>query len=232
MHTLDRLIKFMTLGENDASVEKTVIKLAAASVLEILKDTIPNYKVSFKISLYCRFVYIFSYQIADHDSQDKNVKLKKDTLKLHKFETALLGCVKRYLVKCERIVSESKNEQKNNKVSLAPHALRCMTELLVAHPEFNYSENMIQFVVPYLNSPQESLRSIVKAACDKLFKNDKKGQVSLLIVRSINHHLKSKKRERIRPEMLNVLLALKLYHLENPKDIASSHLEAKKVKKS
>ncbi len=46
MHTLDRLIKFMTLGENDASVEKTVIKLAAASVLEILKDTIPNYKVS------------------------------------------------------------------------------------------------------------------------------------------------------------------------------------------
>ena len=88
MYLLDRLIKFMTLGQNDCSVEKTVIKLAAASIVEILKDIIPNYK------------------IADHETQDKTVKLKKDTLKLHRYETALLGCIKRFLVKCERIVSD------------------------------------------------------------------------------------------------------------------------------
>ena len=82
---LDKLMRFMTLGHNDSSVENTVIKLASASVLEILKDIIPNYK------------------IADHETQDKAVKLKKDTLKLHKYETALLNCVKRFLVKCERI---------------------------------------------------------------------------------------------------------------------------------
>ena len=93
MFLLDRLIKFMTLGQNDCSVEKTVIKLAAASVVEILKDIIPNYK------------------IGDHETQDKSVKLKKDTLKLHKHETALLNCVKRFLVKCERIVSEDKNSR-------------------------------------------------------------------------------------------------------------------------
>ena len=78
-------MRYMTLGHNDSSVENTVIKLASASLLEILRDIIPNYK------------------IADHETQDKNVKLRKDTLKLHRYETALLNCVKRFLVKCERI---------------------------------------------------------------------------------------------------------------------------------
>ena len=204
MFLLEKLIKFMTLGQNDPSVESTVIKLASASVLEIFKDIIPSYK------------------IADHEENDKNVKLKKDTLKLHKYETALLGCVKRFLVKCERIVSE------NKKSTLAPHALSCMMNLLVAHPEFNFTENVIQFTVPYLNCPFENLRQIAKQGLDQVFKNDKRGQVSYLVVRSINHHLKTKKRDRIKPEMLNVLLSLKLYHLENTKDIATAHLEAMK----
>ena len=47
-----------------------------------------------------------------------------------------------------------------------------------------------------------------------------------MVVRSINHHLKVKKRERVKPEMLNVLVSLKLYHLDNPKDIATAHLQA------
>ena len=51
-----------------------------------------------------------------------------------------------------------------------------------------------------------------------------------MVVRSINHHLKVKKRERVKPEMLNVLLSLKLYHLENPKDIATAHLQALNLK--
>ena len=38
--------------------------------------------------------------------------------------------------------------------------------------------------------------------------------------------MKTKKRERVRPEMLNVLLSLKLYHLESTKDIATGHLQA------
>ena len=203
---LDKIMRYMTLGHNDSSVENTVIKLASASVCEILKDIIPNYK------------------ILDHEEQDKSVKLKKDTLKLHKYETALLNCVKRFLVKCERIVSEDKN-------NLAPHAMHCMTELLISHPEFNFTENIIQFSVPYLNHAHHELRSMVKSALDRLFKADKKGSVSFLVVRAINHHLKSKKRAKIREEMLNVLLSLKLYHLENPNEIATAHLNSAKKKR-
>ena len=148
----------LILGQNDASVENTIIKLASASCLEIFKDIIPNYK------------------IAEHEN-DKNVKLKKETLKLHRFESALLNCVKRFLVKCERIVSEDK------KSTLAPHALKCLMELLISNPEFNFTENIIQFTVPYLNSAVNSLRNTVKDGIERLFKNDKKGQVSYLTVR-------------------------------------------------
>ena len=58
--------------------------------------------------------------------------------------------------------------------------MHCMTELLISHPEFNFTENIIQFSVPYLNNANLELRSIVKNGLDRLFKNDKKGQVSYL----------------------------------------------------
>ena len=74
--------------------------------------------------------------------------------------------------------------------SLAPHAMTCLMELLVSHPEFNYAENIIQFSVAYLNSSNVKLRQTVKEGIIKLFKNDKRGQVSYMTVRSINHHLK------------------------------------------
>ena len=159
---LDKLIKFMTLGHNEASVEKTIIKLASATILEIFKDVLPNYK------------------ILDHEESDSTVKLKKETLKLHKYETSLLNCVKRYLVKLERIVSEKDNLQ-------APHALKCMLEILLHKPEFNFMENIVQFCVPYLNS---HLRFEVAKSIEKLFKQDKKGQISYFVVKTINAHMK------------------------------------------
>lgn len=104
--------------------------------------------------------------------------------------------------------------------------MTCLMELLIAHPQFNFTENIIQFSVAYLNSPIVKLRQTVHTGLIRLFKNDKRGQVSYMAVRCINHHLKSKKREKVRPEMLDVLLSLKMYHLENPKDIATGHLQA------
>ena len=74
----------------------TVSKLAALSVCEILKDIIPNYKI-----------------IDTSSGQNKEEKLKKDTLKLQKYENAILICTKNYLIKLERIVTNSrKNEKK------------------------------------------------------------------------------------------------------------------------
>jgi hypothetical protein len=84
MFLLDRLIRFMTLGQNENCVENTVIKLASSSVLEILKDLIPN-------------------------------------------------------------------------LNLAPHSLRCMTELSVAHPDQTVTYNFLVRPIYGSISPPTSL---------------------------------------------------------------------------
>ena len=63
----------------------TVAKLAALSVCEILKDIIPNYKI-----------------IDTSAGHEKDLKLKKDTMRLQKYENAILTCTKNYLIKVRR----------------------------------------------------------------------------------------------------------------------------------
>ena len=39
-----------------------------------------------------------------------------------------------------------------------------MCELLVAHPQFNFAPNMVNLLVPYLNSRDDADRAAAKAA--------------------------------------------------------------------
>jgi hypothetical protein len=78
-------------------VQATVHRLAAASVLEILKDVTPGYRIL-------------------HPEQQTTEKLKKDTLRLHKYETALLRCYKTFLLKLEKLVNLFKSKERAGKV--------------------------------------------------------------------------------------------------------------------
>ena len=88
------------------------------------------------------------------------------------------------------------------------------SELLKSHPYFNYmSDNVVNFLVPFLNASDLQLRRIVAEAINHVFLNDKRGEASYAIVKKINHHLKTKTHEKIRPDMLEVLLSIPLYSL-------------------
>ena len=98
--------------------------------------------------------------------------------------------------------------------SCQSYAIHCTCELLKAHPHFNYmQDNVVNFIVPHLNSSDIKVRSIVQNALMHIFANDKRGEISYATVKKINHHLKTKTHEKIRPEMLQVLLSLRLYIL-------------------
>jgi nucleolar complex protein 3 len=58
-------------------------------------------------------------------------------------------------------------------------ALTCMCDLLVAHPYFNYSHNLVQMLVPYLNHPLSAVRQLCANSICTVFRNDKKGEISL-----------------------------------------------------
>lgn len=60
-----------------------------------------------------------------------------------------------------------------------------MCDLLVSHPYFNYSQNIAQVLVPFLNNSRNNVRELVKNAIKTVFKEDKKEEVTLRVRTSI-----------------------------------------------
>jgi hypothetical protein len=56
------------------------------------------------------------YRILHPELQGGTEKLKKDTLRLHKYETALLRSYKTYLLKLEKLVNLFKSKERIGKV--------------------------------------------------------------------------------------------------------------------
>lgn len=187
---LEKLVKLVDAVQQD-SVVLSVQRLAAASVLEVLKDVTPGYRIF---------------------HQDTGEKLKKETLRLQKYEAGLLKCYKLYLLKLERVINVFK---KHGKVSRSPvevkqaeFFLSCMCQLLVAHPHFNFATNILHAVTPILTSAHEAARTTVKRSLEEVFRGDMRGEISLEAARLINHLVKTRK-HNVRTEVVDVLRALR-----------------------
>jgi len=205
---LEKLVRLVD-SDQPRAVELTVHRLAAASVLEILKDVTPGYKIN-------------------HQDVKEGEKMKKDTLKLVKFETALLKCYKNYLLKLEKLVNLIKSREVLNtaRQGQASFFLNCMCQLLVSHPHFNFATNILHAVIPVLSNSNETCRNIVKSALEEVFRGDMRGEVSLEAVRLINHLVKSRK-HNVRNEVVSVLLALRIKNVDLDKE-KNAELEEKK----
>lgn len=64
-------------------------------------------------------------------------------------------------------------------LNVAELAISCVIELLERHPYFNYNRNIVQMLTPYLNNPRESVRQRVAEGYARIFKDDKRGEVTL-----------------------------------------------------
>ena len=213
---LEKLVKIIGGGDLPASVSMTVDRLAVASVLELLKHVTPGYKIK-------------------HQELKEGEKYKKDTLKLVRYESALLKCYKNFLVKLEKHVNMIKGRQRLDEVSKkqANFFLNTMCQLLNAHAHFNFAKNILHAIVPILSSSNLEARNLVKNAVEELFKGDMKGEISLEAVRLINHLVKSRK-HNVRPEVVSVLLYLRIKHVdldkEKNEEIERKKMEARKKK--
>merc|ERR1719516_859993 len=105
--------------------------------------------------------------------------------------------------------------------------LSCMCQLLVQHPHFNFSKNILHALIPILSNSNEEARTLVKKALEEVFKNDMRGEVSLEAVRLINHLVKSRK-HNVRTEVVSVLLHLRIKHVDLDKE-KNEELEMKKM---
>ncbi|GFG40146.1 hypothetical protein Cfor_08231, partial [Coptotermes formosanus] len=196
-----RLLDMM--NEDAPELRITVRKLIMVSLLEVFKDVIPT------------------YQIKHQDTP--GVQLKKETLKLQGFEKSLLSSYRIYLQRLEKLVLVLNKKRGNAKAAseqelrLGELALNCMCDLLVTHPYFNFSHNLVQMLVPYLNHHLGAVRQLCADSFSSIFKNDKRGEISLEIVRRINRLVKSRSHS-VHSEVLKVLLSLRIKDINLEKE--------------
>ncbi|XP_012153365.1 nucleolar complex protein 3 isoform X2 [Megachile rotundata] len=187
------LLEFM--DEADPEVYISVQKLATVSLAEIFKDLLPSYHIL--------------------QLQQEGVKLKKETLALQNYETTLLRYYKRYLQKLEKmsgILRKKKGDTRQvekQEIELGKVAITCMCNLLITHPYFNYSLNLANFLLPFLDNKHEFVRQEVLKCFSQVFKEDKRAELSLTIVRKLNQYIKLKAHS-VHSEVVSVLLFLRI----------------------
>ncbi|XP_053615833.1 nucleolar complex protein 3 [Plodia interpunctella] len=193
----------------------SVRKLATLSACEVFKDVLPDYMIR---------------------HQDySNIKLKKDTLALYKYEKELLEFYKRYLQRLEKaaiVLRRKKGDTRKldgSTSSIAHISLRCMCDLLTSRPHFNYATNIAQSVIPYLDC-EPSASELVTDACRKVFADDNKGDITLVIVRLINQLVK-RRGERLKPSALDCLLSLKITDIDLDEQADIQHKKKQEEKK-
>lgn len=172
-----------------------VRKLAIVSVTEIFKDILPEYRVG---------------QI-----DTKMQTVRKATLERVNFENALLQQFKKFLQKLEQLtaqVNKRGGQKTPQSIKMATVAVQCMCDLLLAHPYFNYVQNIAQLLVYMLNCNYGAMRVAVNQCFRSLFSNDKKLDMTLFVVRRINHLIKTKQ-NNVHVECITCLMGLKIKHV-------------------
>lgn len=122
--------------------------------------------------------------------------MKKDTLALQNYEAILLRFYKGYLQRLEKLSKILKKKKGNTQsvnereIQLGETAVSCMCELLTIHPYFNFSVNIANYLLPLLDNKRNSVREKIAQCFSKIFKEDKRGQLSLTV--SYNKNLMEK----------------------------------------
>ncbi|XP_041830674.1 nucleolar complex protein 3 homolog, partial [Melanotaenia boesemani] len=199
------------LMEADPSVAVSVRKLVMVSLMEIFKDIAPTYR------------------IRPLTPAEKTAKVKKETQQLREFEEGLVSQYKFYLEDLEQTINDWKQKKRKRSQAvgfqsyrgLAEVAVRCLCELMVALPHFNFHNNVIVTLVPLMNSTCKKVSSLCCDAFRTLFQQDKVGGASLATVRVISGLVKSLN-YNVRPELLKTLLSLRIKEVEMKKDLEAT----------
>ncbi|KAL9895946.1 nucleolar complex protein 3 [Glossina fuscipes fuscipes] len=191
----------------------TVRKLAIVSLTEIFKDILPEYRVG--------------------QVDTKMQHVRKATLQRVTYENALLQQFKKFLQRLEKLTAAVNRRGQTSKtpqaIKMAEVSVQSMCEILTAHPYFNYVKNVAQLLVYMLNCNYPRMRAAVNQCFRYVFANDKKLEMSLFIIRRINHLIKTKN-NNVNLECITCLMALKIKNvnldLEKENELKQKKLEA------
>lgn len=167
----DRVKNFKSLFELMSSKTKegqpnllSVRKISMISAMEVFKDILPDYKLG--------------VQDMEH------LKLKKTTMNRISYENTLVQQYKKFLQHLDRVTMVASKKMKGiseQQVSLAESGCHCLCELLVANPNFNFSQNIAQSLVYLSNSRFSHIRERVNQCFRKIFVSDKRLDLTFFV---------------------------------------------------
>lgn len=170
------------------------------------------------------FEYIIpSYRMKQNEEDENSTKLSKEVLRIRQYERNFSSIYKNlYLDYLKRMLDCVKTKPSSNfytdlietdqtdREALAETALECFGQLLVAHPHFNFRDQLISNLVEY-NAQTRHVRCAEVAhnyLCNAL-KNDKLGEVSLEVT-SVICDLAKKRKLSVSAFLFKTLLHLRL----------------------
>lgn len=207
---------------------KTVIgihRLIALSATKVFGDIIP------------------SYRIKQNDAED-SVKLSKEVIRLRQYERTFSSIYKNhYLDYLKRMLDCIKAKPASNfytklikadakdRELLAETALECFGQLLVAHPHFNFRDQLISNLVEYnAQTKHEKCSLIAHKYLSRALRQDNLGEVSLEIMSTICD-LAKKRKLSVSASLFKTLLDLRLIDVKtaNEEDKAKRKAEKEKL---
>ena len=174
----------------------TGFKLVSASLVELFKDLAPGFEIK--------------------STSKPGERLKKATREIYGNEARLLKYYQMFLKKLEDTLAPLKDSKKKSKTldectkRVGIFALKCMSDLLISMPHFNFAKNIVHALIPFTAHKLDEVRLLICATFKKLFKDDKRGEISLHAVRQVNHLIKNKRHHQIPPDCLDILIALRI----------------------
>jgi hypothetical protein len=104
---------------------------------------------------------------------------------LQNHEIIILKYYKEYLQKLEKMATTMTNKKYSlickEDFYLGHLAINCMISLLVNQQYFNYSFNIANFLIPFLNYKRKNIRQLVAKCFQRIFKEDNFGKFSLSV---------------------------------------------------
>lgn len=207
---------------------KTILgihRLVAKAATKIFEDIIP------------------SYRIKQNEQEENTTKISREVLKMRQYERNFSSIYKKsYLDYIKRMLDAVKPNPSSNfyrdlvetdnsdREALAETALECFGQLLVAHPHFNFRDQLIENLVEYnAQTKHTNCAEIAHQYLSKALRYDKLGEVSLETVSKICEIAKKRKLS-VSATLFKTLLELRLIDVKLADKEEKSKRKAEKEK--
>jgi len=197
--------------------DPNVARLSMLSILAVMRDLIPAYKIR-----------------PQHEREKDDVVQSKEVKELWDFENLLLKSYQAYL---KILLKLFKNQKEGSKSALALSRVSasCLSSLVIAAPHFNFSGDILQVVVPGIANKDEDIKqscaNAIKTLVREALLSADSGQCAVEATQLLADFVKRRKCVGLPPDVVLCLMDFTFPDISSAEDFDVAKKSKKKKKK-